>query len=239
MDFSLLTRDPEAIENTFKEVGNSLLTTTGCKVYFPKSFIERKLARQTEHVETIGYVAIVSGDKFGVMLVPSMVPFSPDFTNNVTVGEDVYIEMTFLKNTIVIPDTYFIKDATLTYYIYTEFIGRGNIPAYMSYFDVGNIFKDSNYHAGISIGFTPTLFEMLVANTSRVEADLTLYYRQKMIDNDSPYVDPPTYIGASNVTLNATNTTARLIGSYYEDSITSALVNPSTRNETIEDLLMK
>lgn len=238
MDFFTLQRDPRTVEDSFKEVGNSLLTKTGCKIYFPKSFIERNLAKQTDRIDTIGYCAIVVDGRYGVMTVPAMIPFSPRFTNQIPVGDDLLIEMIFEPNSIVIPDLDLVKDETLTYYIYTEFVGRGNVPPYMSYFDLGNLFRDAKRYAGISIGFTPAVFELLVANISRFEGDLTTYYRQKMVDNESPFVDPPVYIGMSNVTLNATNTTARLIGSNYEDALTAALVNPSTRNETTEDLLL-
>ena len=50
---------------------------------------------------------------------------------------------------------------------------------------------------------------------------------------------PPALIPFRSVTYGATNTTAKLMGAYFDEGLTSALVNPSQRTEKIEELLRR
>ena len=51
--------------------------------------------------------------------------------------------------------------------------------------------------------------------------------------------NPPAYIALKNLTYAATNTVARIGGSFFGDGLVSALTNPSERVERIESILRK
>jgi hypothetical protein len=53
------------------------------------------------------------------------------------------------------------------------------------------------------------------------------------------FTKPPTFIPFRSPIYGATNTTAKLIGAYFDDSINSALVNPSEKVEGVESLLRR
>ena len=49
--------------------------------------------------------------------------------------------------------------------------------------------------------------------------------------------DPSVILPLKSIAYGLSNTTSRLMGNYLNDGMNSALVNPSTQNESIEDLL--
>ena len=80
--------------------------------------------------------------------------------------------------------------------------------------------------------------QMFAAAITRDSANRAKYYRHTL--SDLPSEDrPPTFIPLRSVTYGATNTTAKLMGSYWNDGLTSALVNPSEKTERIEQLLRR
>jgi len=78
---------------------------------------------------------------------------------------------------------------------------------------------------------------MFAAAIARNPNQRTEYFRHSLDDTAVKPTNAPAWIALRNISLGATNTQARLMGSYWADGLTSALTNPSTRVERIEQLL--
>lgn len=239
MDISNLKRNPDAVKQDLKSLaGDTVITKGGCKVYIPARFAEQKLASFGSDTYILGYFAIVlpNGD-YGTTLVPGMIKTQPDKINTVKINDEQYAELEYFAGSPVIANSNIVQDSKLLYSIWNEFFTKGAIPWYMNYEDQGRIFKLSKMYAGTKLGANSQIIEMVAAVVSRDEKDMNVQFRQTLKTERDYMVKRPKPIKLLNVSYGATNTTAKLIGGYWEEGLTSALINPSKSVEPIEKML--
>lgn len=237
MDFNKLTRNADAVKQSLKQVGESLIANKECRIYLPFRFSERKLAIVAGEIRIVGIYAIVVDDVYAVSSACAMIQITPSSTSIVSFDGSEYYEFTFVKGAVIIPNCNLVKEDTLVYNIYDEIIAKGHIPWYLSYMDLGKLFITSQFHGGLSLGPTNIPLEILAASIARSKDDRTLYYRHTIDTLEGK--DSSVKIPFRNVIFGATNTTARLTGAYFEDGLTSTLVNPSETTEGIETILRR
>lgn len=241
MDISQLVRKPEMVHAILKELPDkTVIAKENCKIHFPVRFVEKSLAAIANKVTTIGYVAIIVDDKYyGVCNIPATIRLEPSFIDKVKIGDETYYELDFEKGSVVFSSTELVKVDILTYYIYNELIAGGQIPWYMDYSDLIRIFDDSSKFAGVTIGSNLAIMDMVSANIARDPNDLTKFYRHFITNHNQEKTNPPEILALRNISYGASNTTAKLLGSYFSDGMTSALIHPSTRVEGIEEKLRR
>lgn len=240
MDISLLQRDKKVVHDSLVKSDGKLLTKTGCKIYIPVHYAEKQLAVISSEIFILGVFAIVVDDKFyGVSNAIAMMRIEPTATSTVTVKDEDYYEFYFEPGSTVVADTQLIKDDTLCYYVYDYLIAKGKVPFFLTIVDLMSIFENSRYYTGLTVGANHAIMDVIVASVSRLEEDRTKYYRQWITNLSQLTTNPPAFIPFKSVIYGATNTTARLMGSYFEEGLTSALVNPSERLEPVEELLRR
>lgn len=239
MDPKNLKRDPKRIHAALKKTsGGQLVTPGGCKAYLPVRYAEQGLATVASEVVVVGILAWVVEDKYmGVSLTNAMMRLSPSSVNTVTVAEEDYYEFVFDAGSTVVQNVELVKDDTLPYRIYNELFAKGRVPWYMTYEDLGRIYESAEKHANIVVGANHAVIEMMAAAVCRDSKNLTRYYRHVVEKEQDLVTNPPAVTKLKDVGLGATNTTAKLLGSYFTEGLTSALVNPSDRKEPIETLL--
>lgn len=240
MDIKLLTRNKMVVHDSLVKQGDALIAKRPVKIYIPARFAERNLAVVGSETTILGVFLIVVDEKFyAISSAIAMLRIDPTATLTIQIGEEDYFEFYFEAGSIVIADTQPTMDDTLPYYVYDEFIAKGNIPFYLNYADLGSLFKNAKQHTGLTVGANHAIMEVVVAAISRQKEDKTKYYRQ-YVENEKQLVEnPPAYVPFKSVIFGATNTTARIMGSYFEEGLTSALVNPSERLESIEEILRR
>jgi hypothetical protein len=148
-------------------------------------------------------------------------------------GKDHY-EFSFEVGDAVFASTDLVKNDKLLYYIFDEIVARGNVPVYLSYLDLGRLFDSAPKYAGVTLASTPTILHMLLSVVARNPDDPHQFFRQVTNGKDLDRVE---FIPLRSNIYGANNTTARLLGSHFADNLTSALVNPSDREENIERIL--
>ena len=241
MDPKKLKRAPSKVHAYLRNMEDgTMVTTKGCKIYIPARFTEQQMAFLGTETSISGVFAIVVDDAFyGVSLVNAMMRIEPTSTNYIKVEDEDYIEFVFDAGATVISDINLVIRDTFIYQIYSEVLAKGHVPWFMSYEDLGRIFESARKHAGVSVGANHAIIEMIVAAISRVSSDRTLFYRHAVkVEKDLGAV-APFFIPLRSVTYGASNTTAKLVGAYWEEGLTSALVNPSDTVEPIEGLLRR
>jgi hypothetical protein len=238
MDTSKLVRNPKSVLATLHEMeDDTLVTSTGCKVYVPSRFAERGLASLGAETYIIGICAIVVGDQYGIMMVNAMMRLDPAEINRVQVGEDEYLEFVFYPGSVVIANLKLVKTDTLTYKIYDEIIAKARVPWYLNYFDLAKIFDTARLHAGANIGGNKEVTELLISISARNPKNRVQYYRQVIESENDIATNPPYYASLKDVTLSATNAVNKLGGGYFRNGTVSAINSPSERTERLEEIL--
>ena len=241
MDWTRWKRDPvEANKALTVLKDGSIMTPRGCKIYIPERFVEKQLAVIGAETYIVGIFAIVVEDKFyGVSTTNAMMRVTPTTISTVKFDQDSYLELIFDPGSVVFATNLLIKSDTLVYYIFDEFIAKGRIPWYIGYEDLATLFESADRHAGVSLGANHSILEMFAAAVARNNQNRAKYYRHSIESQDDPVKRPPAIIPLRSITYGATNTTSKLMGSYWNDGLTSALVNPSEKQERIEELLRR
>lgn len=241
MDKSRWVRDPEKVKAVLvKQADHSVVATKPCKIYIPKRFVEKQLAVIAAETYIVGIFAIVVEDKYySVSLTNAMLRIKPSMISTVKFDGDSYLEFSINPGGIVFATTQLIKSDVLVYKIFDEIIAKGHVPWYVGYDDLCMLFTSAKKHAGVNLGPSHAILEMFAASITRDSVDRSKYYRHTIETQDDATTRPPTVIPLRSVVLGATNTTSRLLGSYFDDGLTSALVNPSQRTEKIEELLRR
>jgi hypothetical protein len=241
MDFSKLTRDASKVHACLQATAKGqLYTSKGCKIYVPVRFADRKLAIIGNDIRVMSIFCIVVEDKYyAVSSALAMMQITPSTTNIIEVNGDEYYEFVFAKGQQITPSLDLLKNDALAYVVYDEVIAKGNIPWYFTYEDLGKIFVTSTEHANITLAANNVPLEMIAAAVARDPSDRRRYYRHRIKTIDEQMKQPPDYVPFRSVIYGATNTTAKLMGSYFDDGLMSALVNPSEKTETVEQLLRR
>lgn len=239
MDHSKLVRDAEKVHAHLRELEDgSVIAVKPCKIYIPARFAEGELAIIAEEISVVGIFAMVVEDKYyGVSTANAMMRIEPSSTNTVKIADDDYLEFYFEEGANVFSSTNLVRVDTLTYQIYDEIVAKGRVPWYLSYEDLAKLFESSEYHAGVKIGANHAIMEMIASVISRDSEDRTKYYRHTL--QQLPNNMPPAVVPLKNISYGASNTTAKLMGAYFQDGLTSALINPSERIEKVEELLRR
>lgn len=238
MDFSTLRRDAAAVRQQLVTTeSGTTVSKTGCKIYFPQRFIERSLAFVGTDNAVAGIFAIVLPDgAYSVCCVNAMVPLQPDSTAKLNYKGVEYVEFTFEPGSVVIKMLDLVVSDVLVYRIYDEFISKGNIPWYMGYDDVAGIFDTAAKHGGTNIANNSEVTEMIVSLIARSD-DRTVYYRSTVKTPEDLKTKTLNWTGMMSAAYAATNTLAKLGGSYFTEGALSAMVSPTERMEKIESLV--
>ena len=239
MDPSVLKRDASKVRPALvKQADGSVLTSKPLKIYVPERYTEKGLAEIGSETYIVGIFAMVVEDKhYAVSKINAMMRIKPTTISTVKFEGTSYLEFYFEPGSVVFATTSLIMSDTLVYNIFYNFISNGTVPWILSYEDVATLFASADRHAGVDLTRSHTILEMFAAAIARDPNQRTKYYRHTLDDTDKTPTEPVAYIALRNISLGATNTTARLGGSYWNDGLTSALANPSTRLEKVEQLL--
>lgn len=232
------TRSKARVDSTLKKVGTKLIALEPVRIHIPERFTERGLAEIEDVSYILGFMAIITEDNYyAASTLTAMIRTEPDRIGKVVVDDVAYIELFYEKGSAVIASTDVVVNDNLPHRIYTEMLGKGRIPWYYGYEDIPKMFVDTKKYNGVTIGADFAVWEYISAALCRDPADPSKYFRQRANAKKDTETLTPLYIPLRNVSVGATNVTAKLGGSYTNDGITAALVSPSDRPEKIETLL--
>lgn len=238
MKSSEFHRDGDKVTASLKELGNTLVTLTGCKVYFPVSFENYKLAAfDGSDIKVLGAFIIALEDKsYGLVNVNTKMSLTPSEVNTVPINGDMYYELVFDKGSTVSDNLECLKDDVLTYYIYNYFVGKGLVPWYFTYNDLCHLFDTADEYANAKVGSNPEIIGLMMSIITRDMKNRTIPYRQ-VVKTLNDTVNPPVFIPISSIEFGATNTLNKLGGNYFDKGVASALVTPTESVELIESII--
>lgn len=239
MDASKFKRDASRVHAALKSPGDgSVVAIKPVWIYIPARFAESQMAILGADTWISGIFCIaVEGQFYGVSTANAMMQISPTTVSNVRFGDDEYLEFYFEPGSRVIVNDQLVKNNSFIYSIYSELLAKGHVPWFLGYEDLGRIFQTSHHHTGTWVGANDQILEMIVASLARDRDNRMTYYRHTVDSKQALVTRPPVVIPLRSVTYGATNTTAKLMGSYMEEGLVSAIVNPAEKVEPIEALL--
>lgn len=238
MDISTLIRDPNKARAALVRKGDLLVTPTGCKIYFPVRYAERKLAVIGSEVTVVGYFGIVIDDKYyGVSKSTAKMNLKPSSLTIRDIGDEQFFELGFDPGAIVCTNVNLVVVDTTVYYIFDEIFAKGHIPWYYNYEDLTKMFVSAKKMSGFFPASSNVVMAIIAASITRDIKNPTTYYRQIVKTDEDLRGIKPLFIPFRSVIFGANNTTSKILGSYFNENILSALVNPSKKTEGVENLL--
>ena len=235
MNIKKLSRNARVIRNKLFTSDNKIFTHEDTIIQVPSRYINRDLLNITDKITCLGVFAIIIGNEYGVLSMTTGVELLPSNIEYVSIEGSEYInflfdagDVVFISDDVVISDTYIEA-------MFNEFIFKGKVPWYFEYDDLGNLLESTEQYSGSKIGNNRILLEILVSMVARIRGDERTYYR--MSDGPKFRKDSLHIIGIENVYYNTSDTTTKLIGSYFRDGVISALVNPTDKVYNIENIL--
>ncbi len=226
-------------ERLFETKDGTVVAKSQMAIYIPERYVEKRLAVIADETYILGIFAIVAEDKhYSVSNALAMMRVKPSMITTVKFNKESYLELRFDPGSVVIADTNLVRDDVLVYRVFDEFISKGRIPWFMDYRrDMGALFASAGHHAGVQLGNNHVILDVITAAIVRDAADNVVYYRQRLKSPSDLDKVEPVCVPLKSVSLGATNTTSKLVGSYFGEGLTSALVNPSETTERIETIL--
>ena len=240
MKSSDFIHDKQAVNKTFETLSDgSVITKNGCRIFIPKRFVEKGVAEIGSENYSLGLFPIVNDDnKFTIVNAISFIYLKPNAFDTVVIDNEDYIQFTFNKNNVVIKTLSLVQKDTLVYNVFNEMISGGRIPWYFDYIDSAKLLDTASTIAGTSIGKNPELIEILIAIISRQKNNKMQFYRHSLTTKEG-LKNKPAIVPLKSVTYSATNTTNKLAGAYFDEGVTSALINPTTKPDSIGTILRK
>lgn len=238
IDTGSLNRKPELFKSYFKNVGDAVIVTENVKVMFPERYVNLGLAFIGNSINVVGIYALLdSKGNYSVVMSPIFQDLSPYNVSEVVIDDRIYKVLYFNAGDVFMETRTLVKNDDFMYDIFSEFFIKGNIPWYLDYEDISDIFKESKKYAGSNIGDNPLTMEIISSVIARFKDDKNIRIRNTIENNVDKNKANPAYIGLNDIYYAFDNTGARLVGGYYGAGVTTAIMDPETKPTTISDLL--
>lgn len=203
---------------------------------------DKLIIRIPEHYTMLGYLVIaevvhvlgifpmnVDGVDCGLQ-IPGVIDVDPSDIRTETINDKKYTILELHKGDRIMCTSSVIKDGKLYYAMWKEFIGGGKMPEYLDYDATACLFDDCKKITGKGIDVNHAVIEIVYAHIYRDRDDLTKLYRL------TPMTKPPVNIKLNQPAYATNSTHARIIGSYAEQGMNTALIHQNAENVEIEDI---
>lgn len=225
MDVQSLVRDASILDKVIHEQDGALLAMKKLQIHIPFRYVSVKLASIGKDVNTAAIFAIVVDGKYMVSNVCSNMQLTPSSIYSERINGDEYYILEFDAGSVITPRTSLVVDDNVTYNAYNEFIGKAKLPWFLNYEDVGKCVANAHYYSNLHLSGTNAVIELLVASIARDADDVKKFYRETITTLDEQNTRPPVILPFKSIISGTTNTMGKLIGSYFDEGMTSALTN--------------
>jgi len=233
LEVNKLVRNADKSKSAFKIVGDVTMATEDLSIIFPENFINAGLANMSDGVSVIGIVAVIIGNTYSVLNIPTNIRLTPSTIDSVDVGGITQVLCKFNKGDIVLKTNGVTKTTKYLYKILSFFYIKGKIPWYISYEDASNFILESVKYTGSHIGDNFTATEIITSIVSYDPKNSDTAYRL------SDFEWFPVYKGMNNQFHAFDNTTSKLVGAYFSDGVITSIVDKSEEVSNIEEIIRK
>lgn len=223
MDVSKLKRDASVKSQIIQVLDNALIAKKPLQIHIPFRYQAAKLASVGKEFYTVGIFAIVYEGVYMVSNVTSLIQLTPDSIYSEKINNEEYYVLHFEAGSVIAPRLDLVVDDDIAYKVYDELIGKAKIPWFCNYEDVSKCMADVHYYSKLKLSSSNAVFELLVASIARDRNDTQKYYRETIDKIEEQETNPPVILPFRSVIVGTTNTMGKLIGSYFDEGLVSAL----------------
>lgn len=219
----------------FKEVnGQWIFVGEKLEIYIPEIYKDRGLLMMGESVTSLAIFEIRINDTFSAQILALMrVVIEPVSDHRVTEDGYKYIVLTLLRDSVFLANKHIVKDGNLIYDIFVTFLALGKVPPYLDYNSIHRLFDNDDKHCGVNLKVNHCVFEMIYAHMHRDEKDPYAFYRNTRMDK------PPVIVPIHQISHGPISSSARVIGSYLSEGLTSALVDENQHQPSVIENLFR
>lgn len=222
------------VSNFFKLENNQwIFTGSKLEIFIPKMYEERGFLTIGEYATSLGIFQLRIDDTYEtnfIILSKLVIEFISSRT--VTENDYPYIVLSLEKGSIFIQNNLLIKDQNLVYPIFVTFFALGKIPPFIDYNNIHKLLDKIKPQCGVDLKLNGTIYEMIYAHIFRDAKDPYTFYR------NTPMTEKPITVALHQISHALQSASARIIGSYFTEGVTAALVDETERvPSTIENLL--
>ena len=232
-------RDAKAALSYLTEnAAGQIIAKKSCKIQIPVRFTEVGLGEIGINTYSYGFFPIIfDTNEYAVINVCAMVSLNPVKLTTISVNEVDYYEFSFDAGQVVIKTTDLLRKEALMYNVLDEFIFKGKLPWYAEYEDVGKLLDTAKHHAGSNVAQNLEVIEFIASMVTRSSNDRTKYIRTVAQSYADVTLDKVDFVPLKSVFYSVNSTLNKIAGSYFNDGVTSALVNPTSKVELIESVI--
>lgn len=231
-----MLKDIKSVKKYFKlDASKKKLIFTGNKlvVHIPKRYEVYGLLDIGNTITTMGIVNLIINDKeqAGLMLLALLEMEYSENLEEVEINGLTYLVVTLHKGDVFMNKTQVIQTGNIAYAMFIEFISLGKLPYFIDHDNSAFLFDSSGPMTGSKLDVEHVIFELICAHLSRDPDNIDKFYRHTNMKK------PSKRIMLRSVAHGPESTTAKLLGSYFGDGLTSALTADPTDQHSIEDML--
>lgn len=223
-----LKRDPKYIQSLIEVKGDKIFCKEKCIIEYPAWYDEKGMGESREEVSMYGIFAIIVGDKYSVSTIPTICTSSPIVVTEIERGGVIYKQLRFGKGDCIINDRKVVSYTLKAYNFFESFFMRAKIPWFIEYEDLVKCMDNLTKYAASEVGGSAITNELVCSFVSRSAKDKSVYYRQVGGSGDVSFVD------LMNVYHSTVGVVNKLAGGYFNNALTSALVQKNEGNTKIE-----
>ena len=235
MDITKLKRDDQYIKHLITDKKTSFIAKKNLSILFPSRFIDKGLSVISNEIKIFG-VFIIFDDtmKYAIVNNPVSLLTEPVTISDVTIDDKDYKLLTYISGSKIISDTRIIPDPGDSFTLLDDWIVRsGNIPFYLGYEDIMNVFIRSSSLTGTPIGRNPQAIGALISIIGRDKTNEFIRVNHSKKEIGKMRID---YVGFNNVARAYKNTISMITGNYLDQGMTAALNTENPSKTDIEDI---
>ena len=231
--------------NTFKHIDdiskffktdtkNKIMTFIGdtLDIFVLKRFENQDLISISDKVNCVGIMDMVINNEYNAQLhLLSIIQMSVTETSTITIEGKEYYKFSLTHGDIFMHNTQLVKNQSVIYAVYVEFLTRGNLPYHLSYDKLATVFDSAKEVCDVNLPVNHAIFEMMYSHLSRSKENKFQQYRYTDMKDDFDF------IGLNNVAYAPDSTSARMLGSYFSDGTLASLLHKNEKPAIFEDLL--
>lgn len=237
IDIKKLKRNDKKIKSYLKMTDTFVTITEDSYILFPEKYEKKDLATLSNTCSILGIAALVVGNEYALLKIPTNIETSPEDIENVEIENEVYYKFHYSKNSVIIENTNIVKKMVKAYDFFDLFIMQGKIPWFVEYEDLISIFANLEKYTGLKAIKDTLVVETLAGIITKVKNKPEIDFRLAIKKPEDMKKYDPEYVGLMNVYYSYKSTTNKVLGNFFTKSINSSILYPEKNVSDLEDAL--
>lgn len=233
-----LKRNPVLMDKKILESQSSYLAGEDLTVVFPTRWLEKaaNLAKIDIFVSLVGILCILDSDNnYTITKIPTRITTNPNRITDITIDDIPFKEMHFSRGEQIICNKEVVKDNGDLFGLFNEMYFKANIPFFLDYDEVDDIFINANKYCGSKVGENIMAIELMTMVLSKDADNLSIPYRIAINNNPNTKLH---FVNLLNPFYTFKSTFSRISGSYSKQGRLASIVDPSDNSENkLENIL--